>query len=35
MQLNITFRQFGTSDALKQHAQERVERVNRLLDRAG
>jgi putative sigma-54 modulation protein len=35
MQLNITFRQFGTSDALKQHAQERVERVNKLLDRAG
>jgi putative sigma-54 modulation protein len=35
MQLNITFRQFGTSDALKHHAQERVERVNRLLDRAG
>ena len=35
MQLNITFRQFGTSDALKEHARERVERVNRLLDRAG
>ena len=35
MQLNITFRQFGTSDALKHHAQERVERVNKLLDRAG
>jgi putative sigma-54 modulation protein len=35
MQLNITFRQFGTSDALKEYARERVERVNRLLDRAG
>lgn len=35
MQLNITFRQFGTSDALKEYAKERVERVNKLLDRAG
>lgn len=35
MQLNITFRQFGTSDALKEYARERVERVNKLLDRAG
>lgn len=35
MQLNITFRQFGASDALKQHAQEQVERVTRYLDRAG
>jgi putative sigma-54 modulation protein len=35
MQLNITFRQFGTSDSLKEYAREKVERVNRLLDRAG
>jgi putative sigma-54 modulation protein len=35
MQLNITFRQFGSSDALKEYAKEKVERVNRLLDRAG
>lgn len=35
MQLNITFRQFGSSDALKAYAREKVERVNRLLDRAG
>ncbi|XXF79140.1 ribosome-associated translation inhibitor RaiA [Myxococcaceae bacterium GXIMD 01537] len=35
MQLNITFRQFGSSDALKEYAREKVERVNRLLDRAG
>jgi putative sigma-54 modulation protein len=35
MQMNITFRQFGTSDALKEYAREKVDRVNRLLDRAG
>jgi putative sigma-54 modulation protein len=35
MQLNITFRQFGSSDALRAYAREKVERVNRLLDRAG
>lgn len=35
MQFNITFRQFGTSDSLKEYAREKVERVNRLLDRAG
>jgi putative sigma-54 modulation protein len=35
MQLNITFRQFGSSDALKEYAREKVERVNKYLDRAG
>jgi putative sigma-54 modulation protein len=35
MQLNITFRQFGASEALRQHAQERVERVSKYLDAAG
>jgi putative sigma-54 modulation protein len=35
MQMNITFRQFGTSDSLKEYAKEKVDRVNRLLDRAG
>ncbi len=35
MQLNITFRQFGSSDALKDHVKEKVERVNKYLDRAG
>ncbi|MHA7628133.1 ribosome hibernation-promoting factor, HPF/YfiA family [Corallococcus sp. M7] len=35
MQLNITFRQFGSSDSLKEYAREKVDRVNRLLDRAG
>ncbi|MBN8469737.1 ribosome-associated translation inhibitor RaiA [Corallococcus exiguus] len=35
MQLNITFRQFGASDSLKEYAREKVDRVNRLLDRAG
>lgn len=35
MQFNITFRQFGASDSLKEYAREKVERVNRLLDRAG
>jgi putative sigma-54 modulation protein len=35
MQLNITFRQFGSSDALKEYTKEKVERVNKYLDRAG
>jgi putative sigma-54 modulation protein len=35
MQMNITFRQFGASDSLKEYAREKVDRVNRLLDRAG
>jgi putative sigma-54 modulation protein len=35
MQLNITFRQFGASEALRQHAQEQVERVMKYLDEAG
>lgn len=35
MQLNITFRQFGSSDALKEYAKEKVDRVNKYLDRAG
>ncbi|AGC42456.1 ribosomal subunit interface protein [Myxococcus stipitatus DSM 14675] len=35
MQFNITFRQFGASDSLKEYAREKVERVNKLLDRAG
>jgi len=35
MQMNITFRQFGTSDSLKEYAREKVDRVNKLLDRSG
>jgi len=35
MQFNITFRHFGASDSLKEYAREKVERVNKLLDRAG
>jgi putative sigma-54 modulation protein len=35
MQLTITFRNLEASDALKEHAQERVERVTRHLDVAG
>ncbi len=35
MQLNITFRNLDPSDSLKDYAKERVERVHRLLDRAG
>lgn len=35
MQLNITFRQFGASDSLKEYAREKVERVTKYLDRAG
>jgi putative sigma-54 modulation protein len=32
MQLNITFRQMTSSDALREHTKERVERVNKYLD---
>ncbi len=35
MQLNITFRHFDSTDSLKNYAQEKVERVNKYLDRAG
>jgi len=35
MQVNITFRHLEASDSLKAHARERVERVNKYLDRAG
>ena len=35
MQLNITFRQFGASDSLKEYAREKVDKVNKYLDRAG
>ncbi len=35
MQLNITFRHFDSSDALREHAKEKVERANKYLDRAG
>lgn len=35
MQLNITFRNLDASDSLKTYAREKVERVNRYLDRAG
>jgi putative sigma-54 modulation protein len=35
MQMSITFRNFGASDSLKAYAQEKVERVNKYLDRAG
>ncbi len=35
MQLSITFRHMDASDFLKNYAQEKVERVNRYLDRAG
>jgi putative sigma-54 modulation protein len=35
MQMNITFRHFDASDSLKEHARERVERVNKYLDGAG
>ncbi|HZH02181.1 MAG TPA: ribosome-associated translation inhibitor RaiA [Myxococcaceae bacterium] len=35
MHLNITFRNLDASDSLKEHARERVERVNKFLDRAG
>ena len=35
MQLNITFRNFDASEFLKDYAREKVERVNKYLDRAG
>ena len=35
MQMSITFRNFDASDSLKDYAQEKVERVNKYLDRAG
>lgn len=35
MQLNVTFRQMDSSDFLKDYAKEKVERVNKYLDRAG
>ena len=35
MQCNITFRQLEATDALKEYATEKVERVNKYLDRAG
>lgn len=35
MQMNITFRQMDASDSLKEYAREKVERVNKYLDRAG
>jgi putative sigma-54 modulation protein len=35
MQLNITFRNLDATDALKQYASEKIERVHKYLDRAG
>lgn len=35
MQLNITFRNFDSSDSLRNYAQEKVERVHKYLDAAG
>lgn len=35
MQLNITFRNLDASDALKDYAHEKIERVHKYLDRAG
>ena len=35
MQLNITFRNLDSSEALKDYAKEKVERVHKYLDRAG
>lgn len=35
MQLNITFRNFDASDALKEYAREKVDRVNKYLDQTG
>jgi putative sigma-54 modulation protein len=35
MQLNVTFRHMDSSDFLREYAREKVERVNKLLDRAG
>jgi putative sigma-54 modulation protein len=35
MQLSITFRHMDASDSIREYAQERVERVNKYIDRAG
>lgn len=35
MQMSITFRNFDASDSLKAYAREKVDRVNKYLDRAG
>jgi putative sigma-54 modulation protein len=35
MQLNITFRNLDSSDALKEYAKEKVDRIHKYLDRAG
>lgn len=35
MRLNITFRNLNATDALKQYASEKIERVHKYLDRAG
>jgi putative sigma-54 modulation protein len=35
MQLNVTFRHMDSSDFLRDYAKEKVERVNKYLDRAG
>src|SRR5438045_4246153 len=35
MQMNITFRHFEPIDSLKNYAQDKVERANKYLDRAG
>ena len=35
MRLNITFRNLDATDALKQYASEKIDRVQRYLDRAG
>src|SRR5262249_20928173 len=35
VQLNITFRNLDASDALKDYAREKIERVHKYLDRAG
>jgi len=35
VQLNITFRNLDASDALKEYAREKIERVHKYLDRAG
>ena len=35
MQLNITFRQFGASEALKEYARQKVDRVHKILEGSG
>jgi len=35
MQLNVTFRHMDSSDFLREYARQKVEKVNKLLDRAG